>query len=232
MKTELQKMLNMLLEKYEISASAVLNDTATAVTVNGREYPLLPQRNERRFVELRKIVGNTVGNISHFKIMALHPKTTALSDLILRELDTAEWISGQPITEVFAVKDDTVATISCRAKGGSVFTLELSCNLPENAQIVDKHEIITDRGTACDRNVDSQTPLSSVYVYGKTPAEFTDVDFELFGLTPAEVATVRQAFSVAADPSVGNELENAAMHLSALLTAVQKSAAECVNVEL
>ena len=51
---KLQEKLDFLLDKYAVNVKAVIADDNSAVTVNGKDYALLPWRNERRFIELKK----------------------------------------------------------------------------------------------------------------------------------------------------------------------------------
>ncbi len=226
----LQEKLKYLLQKYAVGANAVLADDNSSVTVDGKEYALLPWRHERRFIELKKIVDTTVGNISHFKIMSLNPKNIDLQYIIKRELDTAEFISGLKVTEIFEARNGNTCSVICMTDKKAVFTLELDATLEEGLEIVDKHEIITDRGTACDRNVDSQTPLSSVYVYGKKYEEYTDVDFELYGLSIYEISVVRQAFDIAKNTALGEGNNAANARLDMLLQKAALSEKNCENV--
>ncbi len=226
----LQEKLNFLLDKYAVANKATLSADNTSVEVNGTKYALLPWRLERRYIELKKIVDTTVGNISHFKIMSINPKNVALDAVIKRELDTAEFISGLKVTEIFEAKNGNVASVMCMTDSKAVFTLELAATLEEGLDVVDKHEIITDRGTACDRNVDSQTPLSSIYVYGKKHEEYTDVDFELYGLSIYEISVVRMAFEIAKNTAVGEENNKADARLEALLAKASESEKLCQNV--
>ena len=229
---KLQEKLDFLLDKYAVGKTAVLSLDCASVTVNGKKYALLPWRNERRLIELKKICENTVGEISHFKIMSINPETVGLESVIKREIDTAEYVSGLKITEIFEAKNGDTCSVICMTDKKAVITLELASTLPAGSEVIDKHEIITDRGTACDRNVDSQTPLSSVYVYGKKHEEFTDVDFELYGLSIYEISVVRQAFDVAKDESVGEKNNAAAERLSVLLEKAKLSEKTCENIVL
>ena len=229
---KLQEKLDFLLEKYAVSTKATIAEDGSEVTVNGKKFALLPWRNERRFIELKKICENTVGQISHVKIMSINPKTVPLDAVIRRELDTAEYICGLQVTEIFKTQNGPTCSVICMTDKQAVITLELASTLPEGAAVIDKHEIITDRGTACDRNVDSQTPLSSVYVYGEKNEEFTDVDFELYGLSIGEIAAVRQAFDVAKDPALGEGNNARASRLALLLRKAEESAQRCENVIL
>ncbi len=228
----LQEKLNFLLDKYAVKNKAILSCDNQSVEVNGKKYALLPWRNERRFIELKKIVDTTVGNISHFKSMSLNPKTVSLEYVIKREIDTAEFISSLSVTEIFQAKNGDTSSVICITDKKAVFTLELATTLDEGLEVIDKHEIITDRGTACDRAVDSQTPLSSVYVYGKKHEEYTDVDFELYGLSIYEISIVRQAFDIAKNEQIGEANNRANARLNVLLEKAQYSSENCVNVIL
>lgn len=229
----LQEKLNFLLDKYAVKNGAEISADGKSVTVNGVKYALLPWRNERRLIELKKIVdSHTVGQVSHFKIMSLNSKTQKLSEIIKREIDTAEYVGGLKVTEIFEAKNGETCSVMCMTDKKAVITLELDATLPENAETIDKHEIITDRGTACDRAVDSQTPLSSTYVYGEKHEEYTDVDFELYGLSIGEIAAVRQAFDVAKNIALGEELNAADERLNKLVKAAAESEKRCENVIL
>ncbi len=230
---KLQAKLDMLLDKYAVSNKAVLSDDNKSVTVDGKEYKLLPWRNERRIIELKKIIDtDTVGQISHFKIMSLNPKNVDLDYIAKRELDTAEYITSFKITEIFKAQNGNTCSIICMTDKKAVFTLELDATLEEDAEVIDKHEIITDRGTACDRNVDSQTPLYSVYVYGKKNKEYIDVDFELYGLSIYEISVVRQAFDIAKDVKLGESNNAIDNRLNDLLDKAAYSEKNCENVIL
>ncbi len=226
----LQEKLNFLLDKYTVGKAAFLSSDNQSVKIGDKVYSLLPWRNERRFIELKKIVDTTVGNISHFKIMSLNPKSIKLDYIIKRELDTAEFISGLFITEIFEAKNGNTCSVICMTNSGAVFTLELDATLKEDSEIIDKHEIITDRGTACDRGVDSQTPLSSLYVYGDVQKKYTDVDFELYGLSAYEVSVVRQAFDIAKNEKLGEENNKTDARLDILLAKAAESEKSCTNI--
>ncbi|MBO4262911.1 MAG: hypothetical protein J5903_03910 [Clostridia bacterium] len=229
---KLQEKLNFLLDKYAVKNSAEISADGKTVKVADKTYALLPWRNERRFIELKKICKNTVGNISHFKTMSLDPKNTDLNAVLKREIDVAEYVSGLKITEIFEARNGNACSVLCATDKNAVITLELAATLPENSQVVDKHEIITDRGTACDRNVDSQTPLSSVYVYGEKHEEYTDVDFELYGLSICEISVVRQAFDIAKDISIGENNNATAKRLDDICNKAALSEKTCENVIL
>lgn len=62
---------------------------------------------------------------------------------------------------------------------------------------MDRHEIIARRGVGCDRTVDTQVPLASIYAFTPEGEErFTDTDAELFGFSLEEILAIRAAFEV------------------------------------
>ena len=88
----------------------------------------------------------------------------------------------------------------------------------------DKHEIIARRGTACDVVVDAQLRQESIYFFGKENKAVTDVDFEIFGLSPEDTATVRFAFGLS-DKKEREETQKTADALCTLKKAAKESAA-------
>lgn len=228
---KLQKKLDFLLDKYSVDASAVLKNTNTVI-INEKEIPLLSHRGERRFIELKNIAqGGTLKGISVMRVARIIDKKANLDEALFRELDLCQWILGKKIKTVMALKNDNVLNIIAKCENDIICTIEISATLEKNAKPIDKHEIISERGIACDVVVDAQLKQDSIYVYGKSEKKFTDVDYELYGLSIDEIATVRAAFSVAQNKNE-EELIMASKELCALVSAVNKSADLCERVVL
>lgn len=209
----LNEKLNMLLEKYDVPVRAEMKGVE-AVVIEGKEIPLLPHRFERRFTELRKMLHDgTVAGISAIRCGNVAPSDVPLTSLIGRELDLCRFLTGHEIVGLTAfIRDGRAATLIAETDDGVVCPIEVANTLPEGANPIDKHEVITARGLVCDRVVDTQIPQQSVYLYGETNEAYTDVDFELYGLTASEAAAVRCAFALAKDESLRMEmLENKAV---------------------
>ena len=117
-------------------------------------------------------------------------------------------------------------------ENGCVCTLELAATLEEGAKHIDKHEIITDGGVACDRVVDTQVPQSSVYVFGKCGATYTDTDAELYAHSECEINRIRNAFMLAKTPAARAEYKLKEKHLDAVLDAARASLANLENVKV
>ena len=209
----LEEKLDLLLKKYDVPVRAEMKGP-DAVVIDGKEIPLLPHRYERRFTELRKMLHDgTVTGISAVRCGNVAPWDVPLTRLIGRELDLCRFLTGHEIVGLTAfIRDGRAATLIAEMDDGAVCPIEVANTLPEGANPIDKHEVISARGLVCDRVVDTQIPQQSVYLYGETNEAYTDVDFELYGLTAAEAAAVRCAFALAKDEGLREEMaENKAV---------------------
>jgi len=160
--------------------------------------PLLPWRSERRFVELQRLVaGQTIAPVLMGRFACLVARgTMPLEALLYREFDLAEWIGGSAIVSLFAsLCDDVAANVILRLADGTIYSVETGVTLPDGAPLQDRHELIARRGVASDRTVDTQIAQSSVYTWnGAGQQQYTDVDFELFGLDAQQCSFVRAAY--------------------------------------
>lgn len=194
---ELQEKLDFLLEKYSVSKKAVLKDTDTVV-IDGKELPLMAYKSERRFLELKNMVANgTLSGISVMRVARIVEKGTDLYATLGRELDICQYVLDRKICSVMAMENDIVLNAIATTEDGVVCTLEISATLQAGEPAKDKHEIIAEHGIGCDVVVDAQLKQDSIYVFGTENKKFTDVDFELYGLSVEDVAVVRTAFALA-----------------------------------
>ena len=226
----MQKGLDLLLEKYSVDTKATLKNNGKTLEINGETYPVLPYESERRFIELRNLVLNKrVGNMCTYRIGHTAQKGTDLFELLTREIGILEFTVDSKVKEIFAIKSENAMNCIAETENGCVCTLELAATL-NGTPNVDKHEIITDNGVACDRVVDTQTPQSSIYVYGKENKTFTDTDAELYGLSEIEINTVRNAFLMAkcVDTRIANKQR--AEHIAKVLEAAKQSLDTLCNV--
>ncbi len=193
----LQEKLDFLLEKYFVQTKAILKDSSTVV-IDSIDTPILPHRAERRFTELKNIVqGGTLQGISVMRVARIVPNNNDVFDALYREFDLCQYILGRKIVGVTAMQNDNTLNVIATAEGGIVCTIEISATLKVGDEPKDKHEIISQRGIACDIAVDTQLKQDSLYVFGIENKKYTDVDFELYGLSIEDAAIVRAAFSVA-----------------------------------
>ena len=180
-----------------MKAPIVLKDRKTAV-LDGAEIPLLPHRAERRFIELKNMVqGGTLQGISVMRVARIIEKGADIFEALYRELDLCQFILGRKIVAITAMQNENTLNVIATAEEGVVCTLEIAATLAEGEIPKDKHEIISQRGIACDVVVDAQLKQESIYLFGAENKKFTDVDFELYGLSAEEIAVVRAAFTIA-----------------------------------
>ncbi len=221
----LQEKLNFLLDKYSVGTTATLVDRQS-VTVEGRTLPLLAHRYERRFVELRNMAQNgTLQGVSVMRTARIVERGSDLYEVLYRELDLCQFILDRAIASIMVMAGDGVLNAIATTTDGVVCTLELAATLRAGERPKDKHEIIAAHGIACDVVVDAQLKQDSVYVFGADGnRRYTNVDFELYGLSIEDIAVVRAAFAVARDNNA-DELTASHNNLQALVALARRSAA-------
>ena len=228
----MQKGLDLLLTKYSASDKATLVEDGF-VEIGGEKYPTLPWESERRFIELRNLVlTGRLGNMCTYRIGHTAKKDTNLYKLLFREIGILEFTVNSPVKEIFAIAGNNALNCIAETENGCVCTIELGATLKAGEADVDKHEIITDAGVACDRAVDTQVPQSSVYVYGKNSAVFCDTDAELYGYTELEINTIRNAFKLASKPETRDEALDKYEHIAKVVAAAAKSLETLENVKV
>lgn len=202
-------------------------ELSPSLTVSGKRRPLLPWRQERRFIELKNLVNDgTLKDVSSVRVCRIEEAGTDLRVLLYRELDLLEWLLDSPIEYLFTMKNGPAANTVARLRCGVVCTVETAATLAPGAQILDKHEIIASKGVALDKVVDTQIQQNSVYLFSgqKEPDAFTDTDFELYGLTPREIALVRCAMEALRDPELADEMTRQDARLRKLTALALESA--------
>ena len=220
---KLQEKLDFLLEKYSVEREVVLKDEKTAV-IDGKEIPLLSHRSERRFIELKNIVNNgTLVGISVMRVARIVESGKDIFDELYREFDLCQFVLQRKIKSVTVMESGNVLNAIATTGDGVVCTVEISATLKKGEIEKDKHEIISQRGIACDVVVDAQLRQDSIYVFGNENKKYTDVDFELYGLSAQEIAVVRAAFCVAQN-NTSDEMLAAHENLCAILDLAKKSA--------
>ena len=221
---KLQEKLEFLLEKYSVETKAVLKNVKTVV-VDGEELPLLAHRYERRFIELKNIVNNgTLVGVSVMRVARIIEKRSDLYEELYRELDLCQYILQRKIKSIMVMENDNVMNAIATAEDGVVCTIEISATLKAGEPAKDKHEIISQRGIACDVVVDAQLKQDSIYVFGAENQKYTDVDFELYGLSIDEIAVVRAAFAIAQNRNY-EEIKAINTNLCELVDMAKRSAA-------
>ena len=220
---ELQNKLDFLLEKYAIEKKAVLKDRKTVI-INGEELPIFAHRYERRIIELEKLANDgTLFGISVMRTARIVERGSDVFDELYRELDICQYVLRRKIKTITVMQNESVLNTIAVTDDGIVCTIEVSATLTKGEPPKDKHEIISQRGIACDIVVDAQLKQDSIYVFGNENKKYTDVDFEIFGLSIDDTAVVRAAFALAQSEDY-SDIKNDAENLERLIRLAQKSA--------
>lgn len=166
--------------------------------------PVFPWRNERRFIELKRIVETkTLEDVVLCRFSCVIDETSSnLRQILYREFDLLEWIIGSDIVSVFgSAYENKFVNLIAKLENGTIVSIEAGTTLPEGSEMLDRHELIARRGVASDRVVDTHVPQQSVYLFEKSGVRsWTDTDAELFGLETDEINAVRAAFDLAKTP--------------------------------
>ena len=229
----MQKGLDLLLKKYSVSKKAELSLDGKTLAIDGKEFPVLPYESERRFIELRNLVLNKrLGNMCTYRIGSTSKKGSDLFEMLKREIGILEFTINSTVKEIFAISSGNAMNCIAETENGCVATIELGATMEDGQKDIDKHEIITDNGVACDRVVDTQKPQESIYVYGKNKMTFTDTDAELYGYSEREINTIRNAFAIAKNEELGELNAKKAAHIEKVIAAAKLSLANLENVKV
>ncbi len=239
---DIEKALTGLLEKYSITSPETFHlskeDYSNAPSLlpgyffigsapGKNQIPLLTWRVKRKFIELKKIVSDSViEKVCLFRFCCMGSKDKwEISELFYRELDLFEYIGNGKIISVQAViSDNEAGNAIVRLDNGALCSIEVSIQMPGDTPLVDRHEIIAQRGVTSDLVVDTQVPQSSIYSYTrKGEKRYTDVDMELYGFDDLQVDQIRSAFQVFKDPELANQWLEQHNHLVKLVQAVFES---------
>ena len=180
MRTEKEALVG-LLEKYSVPFCEADLESS---------LPLQPWRCNRKYVELEKMVSSkTLENPCLLRFCHLTDAKTDLKDLLYREFDLAEFITGHKIVALHAAfTNERSGSVVIKLDNGVIGSVEVGNLLPEGQAEVDRHEIIAQRGVGSDIVVDTQIPQQSIYLMTKDCSEsFKDTDSELYGLDDKQI---------------------------------------------
>ncbi len=189
------------------------------------QVPLFTWRSERRYQEMRNVLrDDLVGKAVGMRIKHIAPEPAELQDLLVREIDLAQWILGKRVEQVFAAMNgDTYCNAVLSMGDGTKLSAEIGVSKTKESIVL--HEIVATRGTIADVAVDTQVVHYPVYVYSSNgTASYNDVDFELYGLDYARIALVRFIVETVARSEAVAELQDAYRHVLAVIDRARESA--------
>ena len=157
------------------------------------------------------------------RVARIVEKGTDIYEELYRELDICQYVLQRKIKSIMVMENDNVLNSIATTEDDIVCTIEISATMASGEIPKDKHEIISQRGIACDVVVDAQLKQDSVYVFGSENKKYTDVDFELYGLSIEEIAIERAAFGIAQNKNY-DEMTAIDANLLKLVDMAKKSA--------
>lgn len=227
---QLQQQIDTLIEKYCPGKHITLSKDKKSAVYNEIIIPLLPRRNERRFVEMKNLLTDgSVEGISTYRAAYADKENADIYEIIAGEADLCEFLLGEEITQICAFGGEKSINILAKTLSGYVCSFEISTTLGVDDEPIDKHEIIARKGVVCDIVVDTQVHQSSVYLYGKNKNRFTDTDFELYGFEKDDIAIARQCLDIV-QKDIGSTLVHASGRAEIIVNAVKKSLENGENV--
>ena len=136
----MQKGLDLLLNKYSVSAKAVLSADGKTVAINGKQVPVLPWESERRIIELRNlVVSGRLGNMCTYRIGHTAKKGTDLFEMLAREVGILEFTVNSTAKEIFAIAGKNTINCIVETENGCVCTIELGATLEDGQRIPTNH---------------------------------------------------------------------------------------------
>ena len=153
-------------------------------------------------------------------------KHETLLQHLYRELDIAEFLLCSRIKKVTAFKNGDACNLIAVTEAGTTANLELGATMAPGTINQCQHRLLTTRGMACDRPVESMVAESSTYLFASdsvTPREFNDLEYYLWGLGADDVVRVTYIQDIIKNNvNVAAIKENDA-HLRRVIAAVLKS---------
>jgi len=223
----MEKALTGLLEKYHVKPSLPFHlqmsgkvgelDMLSGYSfaepeLQENQVPLLTWRVKRKFIELKKIVEESViEDVCLFRFCCIGNKEKwSLFSLLYREMDLFEFIgNGKIISVQGVISGNEAGNLILRLDNNALCSIEVSTQLPSGMPMIDRHEIIARRGVASDVVVDTQIPQSSIYSYTQQGEKrYTDVDMELYGFDDTRIDHIRSAFQVLKQPQLIKEWQS------------------------
>lgn len=201
----------------------------------GKEIPVFYWRHEPKIMGLRIYGQKNVQENCTLNAYSFAGKDETIEELLFREMDLAEYILGAKVVKVTAVRNGDACNIIGVTELGTCVNLEIGTTMAPGSTNQCQHRLITKRGMANDRVVDTQVVQESVYVYDNrstTPTTYSDLDLYLYGLRTTDILKVSFAFSILTERQNVEELILQAKHLNQVVKAVQESVDNCTTVSI
>ena len=160
------------------------DDPYDRLVISDCRIPLLYHRFDPRLKAICDYASEDTDSLSALNVYSFVGRDMSLDELLVRELDIAAYILHSEIESVTAYLNGSSANVIARMKSGTLANLELGATMAEGAINQCQHRLITSRGMASDRVVDTQTvsAMLNLYTSSGEHIEIDPGDRDVFGL--------------------------------------------------
>ena len=145
---------------------------------------------------------------------------------LYRELDIAEHLLCSRIAKVTAFKNGDACNLMAVTEAGTLANLELGTTMAPGTVNQCQHRLLTTRGMACDRPVESMVTESSTHLFRNDsikPTFYNDLEYYLWGLGADDVVRVTYIQDIVKNNVDVAELKANDAHLRRVIAAVLRS---------
>ena len=187
-------------------------DGESAIRVDGKTLPLAKwifyhQLDAMRLIAIKD---KLVNRICSYKSTVIYSEDSDLFQALREELGTCEWILDEKIKSIYGVyKESRTVSLIIKTVNDTLCSINVATTLSDQTAPIVKHEIVGEEGFVSDRAVNEQIPVNAIYLYNdkeKHPETFTDIDFNMLGLTVSEVIVADSVMGALTDDDVRNDM--------------------------
>ena len=162
------------------------------VYIDGESYILMPWRYDRNMNSLHylSVEAAYVDKLCSYKATVVESKNADINEILCRELDVCQWLTGDKIVSVYALSSsDKAISLILKTKKDILCSINLATTLSDETTPIIKHEITGTEGMISDRCINEHIPTKDIYVFEDTkkdPTSYIDIDLYVAGFSPEE----------------------------------------------
>ncbi len=166
----------------------------------GEEIPLFDSRYDPRVAPIAEYGSETEKN-SALNVYSFSGKDVSLSELMLKEMDIAEYVLHTKIRSVTAFVKPDAASMILVMEDGTAANIDVGTTMAPGSRNQCQHRLVTSKGEACDRGAGEYTTPSMLSVFRSESLvvqTYDDDQFYLYGLPEEDVNKAVTIFSILA----------------------------------
>ncbi len=168
-------------------------DGNSAIKCNDKTIPLSTWLFNHKLEAMRKLAikDKQLKKICSYKSTVIRNVSKDLFEALREELGTCEWMLDDKIKSLYGVyKENLTVSFVLKTEKDILCLINVACTLSDDTPNVVKYEIVGEEGVISDRAINEQIPVEAIYLFSnkeRHPTTFTDIDFNMLGLTIPEV---------------------------------------------